>query len=101
MNTKAVIEHFFVQERTRQKKRILLVWAVVILTDICVLFAYLEGVEVVRILQYLTVPLAISLITMLVSSRQAKTLQRRAGTVGILSNNTTPHLATESSTRIY
>ncbi len=79
MNTKAVIEHFFVQERTRQKKRILLVWAVVILTDICVLFAYLEGVEVVRILQYLTVPLAISLITMLVSSRQAKTLQRRLG----------------------
>ena len=77
MSNKALIEHFFVQERARRKKLILTIWSVVILTDIFASIAYLQGMDVDRILQFLVIPLALALTVQWLSSHRTKTLQRR------------------------
>ena len=79
MSNKALIEHFFVQERVGRKKLLFSIWAIVILTDIFVLIAYLQGMDVNRILQFLSIPLALALTVQWLSSRRTKTLQHRLG----------------------
>ena len=79
MSNKALIEHFFVQERAGRKKLILTIWSIVILTDIFALIAYLQGMGVYRILQFLAIPLALALTVQWLSSHRTKTLQRRLG----------------------
>ena len=49
MNNKALVEHFFVQERAGRKKLLLAISGIVILTDISVLIAYLQGLSLIHI----------------------------------------------------
>lgn len=79
MNSKALIEHFFVQERAGRKKLLFAIWGIVILTDVFVLIAYLQGMDIHRILQFLTVPLVLAVAVQWRSSHRTKTLQRRLG----------------------
>ena len=79
MTNKALIEQFFVLERAGRKKLILTIWSIVILTDIFALTAYLQGMDVDRILQFLVIPLALALTVQWLSSHRIKTLQRRLG----------------------
>ena len=79
MSNKALIEHFFVQERASRKKLLFTIWGIVILTDVFVLIAYLQGMDVYRILQFLTVPLVLAVAVQWLSSHRTKTLQRRLG----------------------
>ena len=81
MNNKALIEHFFVQERASRKKLLFTIWGIVILTDVFVLIAYLQGMAVYRILQFLTIPLAFAVAVQWLSSYRTRTLQRRLGTL--------------------
>ena len=81
MSNKALIEHFFVQERAGRKKLLFAIWGIVILTDIFVLIAYLQGMDVYRIIQFLTVPLVLAVAVQWLSSHRIKTLQRRLGTL--------------------
>lgn len=81
MSNKALIEHFFVQERAGRKKLIFTIWGIVILTDVFVLIAYLQGMDVYRIAQFLTVPLVLAVAVQWLSSHRIKTLQRRLGTL--------------------
>ena len=60
MKNKTLVEHFFVQERTKRKKFMVTIWSIVILADVFILIAYLEGMNVRRIIQFLTVPLALA-----------------------------------------
>ena len=77
MSNRARIEDFFVHERANRRKTIAMMWTLVILTDVVVLFAYLQGMGVFRILQILVLPLAISLVMMWLSLRRKKTLHHR------------------------
>ena len=79
MNNKDLVEAFFLQERGRRKKFTVIVWSVVIVTDICLLLAYVEGVSVFRILRFLTVPAAVCLVLLWISLYRDKTLQERLG----------------------
>ena len=81
MTNKALIEHFFVQERAGRKKLLFAIWGIVILTDVFVLIAYLHGMDVYRIAQFLTVPLVLAIAVQWLSSHRMKTLQRRLGTL--------------------
>ena len=81
MESKALIEHFFVQERAGRKKLLFAIWGIVILTDVFVLIAYLQGMDVYRIAQFLTVPLVLAVAVQWLSSHRIKTLQRRLGTL--------------------
>ena len=77
MSNRARIEDFFVHERANRRKTTAMMWTLVILTDVFVLFAYLQGMSVFRILQILVLPLAISLVMMWLSLRRKKTLHHR------------------------
>ena len=79
MNNKALVEHFFVQERAGRKKLLLAISGIVILTDISVLIAYLQGMDIYHILQFLTIPLALAFTVSWLSSYRTRTLQRRLG----------------------
>ena len=79
MESKDLIEHFFVQERAGRKKLLFAIWGIVILTDVFVLIAYLQGMDIYRILQFLTVPLVLAVVVQWRSSHRTKTLQRRLG----------------------
>lgn len=79
MKNKALVEDFFVQERAERKKLLVTIWSIVILTDVFVLIAYLQGMDVYRIVQFLSIPLALALTVNWLSSHRRKTLQRRLG----------------------
>ena len=79
MENKALVEDFFVQERTGRKKLLVTIWSIVILTDVFILIAYLQGMGVYRIVQFLSIPLALALTVNWLSSHRTKTLQRRLG----------------------
>ena len=77
MKNKTLIEHFFVQERTERKKFMVAIWGIVILTDVFILIAYLQGMGAYRIVQFLTIPLALALTVNWLSIHRVKTLQGR------------------------
>ncbi len=77
MKNKTLIEHFFVQERTERKKFMVAIWSIVILTDVFILIAYLQGMGAYRIVQFLTIPLALALTVNWLSIHRVKTLQGR------------------------
>mgnify|MGYP003339648563 CR=1 FL=1 len=81
MKNKTLVEHFFVRERTERKKLMVTIWSIVILTDVFVLIAYLQEMGVYRIVQFLTVPLALALTVSWFSSHRIKTLQGRLSTL--------------------
>ena len=79
MSNRDLVEAFFLQERSRRKRFTLVIWSVVILTDICLLLAYVEGVGVVRMLQFLVVPVVVCFVLLWTSLHRDKTLQQRLG----------------------
>jgi len=79
MKNNNLVEHFFLQERTERKKFIVAIWSIVILTDVFTIIAYLQGVGVYRIVQFLSIPVALAVMVTWLSSHRAKTLQRRLG----------------------
>ena len=79
MKNKALVEHFFVQERTKRKKFMVAIWSIVILADAFLLIAYLEGMNVYRMIQFLTIPLALALTVSWLSWHRTNSLQGRLG----------------------
>ena len=79
MKNKTLVEHFFVQERTKRKKFMVTIWSIVILADVFVLIAYLEGMNMYRMIQFLTIPLALALTVSWLSWHRTNSLQDRLG----------------------
>ena len=77
MTNKALIEQFFVQERAKRRKIIAAIWTVVILTDVFMVVAFLQGMDWFQMLQILIVPLTICFAALGLDLRQKKSLQGR------------------------
>ena len=76
---KELVEQFFVQERKKHRRMVVLLWITVGIGDLFAIVAWLEGVEISRILRGLVVLGGFAFVMMWLSLHQKKTLQDRLG----------------------
>ena len=76
---KELVEQFFVQERKKHRRMVVLLWITAGIGDLFAIVAWLEGVEISRILRGLAVLGGFVFVMMWLSLHQKKTLQDRLG----------------------
>ena len=74
-----MVEQFFVQERKKHRRMVVLLWITAGIGDLFAIVAWLEGVEISRILRGLVVLGGFVFVMMWLSLHQKKTLQDRLG----------------------
>jgi len=74
---KELVEQFFVQERKKHRRMVVLLWITAGIGDLFAIVAWLEGVEISRILRGLVVLGGFAFVMMWLSLHQKKTLQGR------------------------
>lgn len=76
---KELVEQFFVQERKKHRRMVVLLWIMMGLGDLVAIVAWFEGVEISRILRGLAVLAGFAFVMLWLVRHQKKTLQERLG----------------------
>ena len=72
-----LIQQFFVDERSRRRRALVVLWSTVVLIDVFAVGAYFAGMGVERIAAFLAVPVLASFALLWRSMNRGKTLQTR------------------------
>ena len=76
---KELVEQFFVQERKKHRRMVVLLWIMMGLGDLVAILAWFEGIEISRILRGLAVLAGFAFVMLWLVRHQKKTLQERLG----------------------
>ena len=76
---KELVEQFFVHERKKHRRMVVLLWIIMGLGDLVAIVAWLEGIEISRILRGLAVLAGFAFVMLWLVRHQKKTLQERLG----------------------
>ena len=76
---KELVKQFFVQERKKHRRMVVLLWIMMGLGDLVAIVAWFEGIEISRILRGLAVLAGFAFVMLWLVRHQKKTLQERLG----------------------
>ena len=76
---KELVKQFFVQERKKHRRMVVLLWIMMGLGDLVAIVAWFEGIEISRILRGLAVLAGFAFVMLWLVRHQKKTLQVRLG----------------------